>query len=496
MQFGVSECVSHWGKYGKDKIAIHSNNELVSYSQLNFLVNNICKTIDEKAPHSKRISIAIKSKVDLISAIIATIRTGRSAVLINVNLPHDSLTTNIKDTATDCLICDDYYKEIIELFSIHQINTIKFTEIEQDKLNNHYVSFNSKPEDEWGILFSSGTTGTPKGIERNHESIVTELIGWCLELELRKDTTFYIGRPIYYTGGLVLALSTLISGGSIVINDYKNDNDFEEIWLDHIKTLNNISIEWAFFIPDQVRKFCSIIEDKSIPLEVYSKNILVMGAPINGKEKVFANKLLCSNIIESWGNTESLGTITETNDLINRPESIGRPFISDELYILDDDLNELPPYAFGQIAGNEEAGFTMYSNRQDETDRIKQKNLIVSDDIGYMDSEGYLYVKGRVQDRLILGDKTVFTAEIEQRINEIDLVESCCIVFKGTTSFEGMCVAITTNDSAAQEIIYESINSVLYEMGISCKNIVVLSELPRLTSGKTDKIKLQEYFNE
>ena len=45
-------------------------------------------------------------------------------------------------------------------------------------------------DDEWGILFSSGSTGVPKGIERNHNSIISELLGWCLELGLNKKTTF------------------------------------------------------------------------------------------------------------------------------------------------------------------------------------------------------------------------------------------------------------------------------------------------------------------
>src|SRR5207248_99335 len=81
------------------------------------------------------------------------------------------------------------------------------------------------PNDEWGIVFSSGTTGPSKAIERNHYSMVTEHLGWCLELQLRRRTPFYIGRPVFYTGGLVLALSTLTVCGCVIVDDFADNED-------------------------------------------------------------------------------------------------------------------------------------------------------------------------------------------------------------------------------------------------------------------------------
>ena len=69
-----------------------------------------------------------------------------------------------------------------------------------------------------------------------------------------------------------------------------------------------------------------------------------MGAPISGNEKRAARVALRSNIVESWGNSESLGTITEPNDLDSRPDSVGRPFLTDELLVVDDSLQPCRPY--------------------------------------------------------------------------------------------------------------------------------------------------------
>jgi acyl-coenzyme A synthetase/AMP-(fatty) acid ligase len=496
MQFGVSESVNHWGRYRKDHTAIISNGLSYSYKQLHDRVNIIARNIQIAFPDSKRVSLAIRSKMDLISTIIAVSGIRKSVVLININLSQDALKTNIQDTSTDLLIYDEFFESIGNLYSSLSVNTKRIEElIVDDESDFSFNSFDTEPEDEWGILFSSGTTGTPKGIERDQNSMITELLGWCLELNLSKETVFYVGRPIYYTGGLVLALSNFISGGTIVINDYQSDNDFNEIWEDYQNTLNVQTVNWAFFIPDQIRTFCSISNNLKSKIK-FSKKILIMGAPISGSEKREAFDTLKSDIVESWGNTESLGTITEPEDLFLRPDSIGRPFITDELYILGEDLTELSPNKIGRIAGNEEAGFIKYSNRPSETERIKQNKLILSDDLGYIDDEGFFYIKGRVQEKIEIGNKTYYTSEIENEIIVINFISECSILFQGTSSGKGLCIAVTLSEEKSVIEIENAIKIVLENKGIEEFTLMDFHEFPRLTSGKIDKVKLLEMFDE
>ncbi|MHA2367015.1 MAG: AMP-binding protein [Candidatus Hodarchaeales archaeon] len=498
MQFGISESINHWAKYRKDKVAIYSNGNSITYNQFNSKINKLSKKIDEINPTTKRIGLALKSKIDLIVSIISVIRTGKSVVLLNVNLPDDPLKTNLVDTKLELLIHDNDFIKIKELCSDSNIESLNIHNyLNKEDKDIKYNSQDCKPDNEWGILFSSGTTGSPKGIERHHNSMVTEFLGWCLELNLSKRTVFYIGRPIYYTGGLVLALSTFIVGGSIVINDSKNDNDFDLILDDYKNTLENIEIEWAFFVPDQIKHFCSKVEEKKIKVKKNTENILIMGSPISGSEKTKANQILQANIIESWGNTESLGTITEADDLFVRPNSIGRPFITDELFIVDDNLKKLPPNSIGQIAGNEEAGFSKYSNKPTETERIKQKELIISDDYGYTDDDGYFYIKGREQEKIINNKGEIhWTFEIEEKIVNLPSINNCCIVFKGTHSGEGLCVAITVNNNIDKSSVIGNVSDLLNEYEMTFNSIKIVDNLPKLTSGKVDKISLVAVFNE
>ncbi|GAI84575.1 unnamed protein product, partial [marine sediment metagenome] len=154
--------------------------------------------------------------------------------------------------------------------------------------------------------------------------------------------------------------------------------------------------------------------------------ILVMGAPISGEEKKKVYEFLKSPIVESWGNSEGLGTITDKEDLFVRPNSIGRPFLTEKLCVVSDDLVECAPKQRGRLAGSEETMFVEYANRPDATNQVKKNNLILSDDIGYIDEENYFYILGRDQETFIVNGQTVFLTDIEENLrNKIGIIESC-----------------------------------------------------------------------
>ena len=492
MQFGVSESVRHWGQYRPASSAIVHNEQVSTYGELNAAVDALCGEIITLQCASDRIAVAIRSRFRLLVAIIAVLRSGNSVVLLNSDLDEDALRVNLRESEVSLLIHDNENEKIEKLIDTSaRKKTLNIDELRKGAQPKATNPLPSEPHDEWGVLFSSGTTGVPKGIERNQDSIVTEFVGWCLELALNRRTRFYVGRPIYYTGGLVLTCSTLLVGGELVLNDYDDHNSPKQVWSDYQGTLSSGSIDWAFFVPGQIRAFCEIVAaEGSTPLS--ADNILVMGAPITGEEKTKASRLLSSDIIESWGNTESLGTITDAEDLEKRPNSIGRPFLTDELYIVDDNLQIMGPNQQGRIAGNEEAGFSKYSNRPDDTNRAKQNSLIISEDIGYTDKDGFFYVLGRQQDRIMVGEDTVFLPEIEAQLRKHVLIKDCCVRPKDPSEVNVEFVAVIVPSQALEvneQDLLKQLN-VLLPVSQQLADILFLDEMPYLQAGKIDKLKL------
>jgi acyl-coenzyme A synthetase/AMP-(fatty) acid ligase len=286
-------------------------------------------------------------------------------------------------------------------------------------------------------------------------------------------------------------------GGAICITDFERDGDPEETWNDYQRVLASHAVSWAFFVPDQIRAFVKIVEQEGFQ-PAGAETVLVMGAPISGEEKSKAARLLRSKVVESWGNSESLGTITESEDLQTRPNSIGRPFITDELYVLSEDEKVAEPGETGRLAGSDVEGFLRYSNRPKETRLVKRSGMIISDDMGYMDADGYFYIRGREQECVIRGSRTIFLGDIEKKLRETKQIGDCCVIAKPVNEGVLTLVAViilapgVLTDLA---ILLGELNKVL-PPHMKVDQILVRNELPYLPSGKQDKVQVARLIDE
>lgn len=227
MQFGPAECCAHWARYHPDDTALIVDGKVIKYESLDRLVCSVAVELIAVSNERDRIAIVCSSKLNTLVSILAATRISRSPVVLHVGSGAKLLHMSIQDTKPKAIIHDEYpsvYKSAFKEYDSRnevRINSIKL--LPHESAHQLQVGL-STPRDEWGILFSSGTTGASKGIQRDNYSIVTETIGWCMELGLRRGDTFYIGRPLFYTGGLVLALATLTVGGIVIVDNYE-DND-------------------------------------------------------------------------------------------------------------------------------------------------------------------------------------------------------------------------------------------------------------------------------
>jgi long-chain acyl-CoA synthetase len=485
MQFGLSESVAHWGRYRPDKPAVFANGVSLSYGQLNARIEAVCSRLVAATFSGPRIAVAVESKLEMLIAYLCVLRLGKSIVALNSGLKAEAVRTNLDDTQTTQFIHDKRFSTWTKLFRSPP-RALSLEDVDWTAKWQVHCPPETRPNDEWGVLFSSGTTGTPKGIERDHYSMVTEFIGWCLELPLSRDTTFYIGRPIFYTGGLVLTASTLLAGGTVVLNDYANDNDSHSVWADYQEFGKHHRIDWAFFVPDQLRKFTDFARER---YKCSAKNILVMGAPISGSEKLRARERLRCGIVESWGNSESLGTITDPEDLDTRPDSVGRPFLTDELIVVDESGKRVPPNTLGRIAGGEEAGFAQYSGRPDATRQVKQCQLIISDDIGYLDEQGYLYVRGREQELFIVAGRTYSVRDLEESLGSTPGVVELTVVPLESEGGDATLCALVIQDAGptvSESELLQRLNDKL-PFPLKLERAMKVSAIPKVPSGKVDK---------
>ena len=489
LQVSLHQSIRHWATYQPEKPALIEDDTSVSYRALQCGVSK-CRALisDLHLNRQTPVGILVSDKSKLIAAVSAALAEGHVPVLLNLCLESRILQSMISDACCKAAIVDSAGELLLAGASSHCLPRISVPDLTADNLRMEDDRQGAERfvDDEWGIIYSSGTTGAPKGIVRSDLSMFTELVGWCLELPITRNSIAFIGRPVYYTGGLVLTAATLLVGGSAILPHEWSVTIYKSFMSTNV-------VDFAFLIPDQVRE---LIRKKLTDASHWAgpRRILTMGAPMPESLKRSVQEVLKCDYIESWGNSEGLGTITSECDAKARPSSIGRPFLSDELFVVDEDARQLPTGSIGRIAGYADSVLTKYQNREDLDRRFIRDRMVISEDLGYVGSDGYFYLAGRVSQRIVRKGEPIFATDIENIITCMDGVREVAVSGMDDAT-EGQvpvaAVALKTETSQYRDEFLALANSKLLPQQ-RLKRVYFLSELPRNAAGKVDYAALKE----
>jgi acyl-CoA synthetase (AMP-forming)/AMP-acid ligase II len=491
MWLGAAECVFHWGAYEPERSAILADGQCITYGALTSAAAALARDVKERQISGRRIGIICRDKVCFLSALFGLQFAGNSPVIFHPTWDDTTLAATIADTMPVALIVGDRDQERAgERWPQLPIIPI----INETRKARESFSFNDslqrlRPEQEWGVVFSSGSTGLPKPIVQTQYSNMTECVAWCIELGLVRDQSFYITRPLYYTGGLALALASLMTRGLLIIDNYDNNNNPDEI-LEELRRAAALTIvDRCFFVPEVIRPVL-LLPQKVWEHTGNPKQVLLMGSKIHDTEKQKVSEYFGCEVVESWGNSEGLGTITDPHDLIARPSSIGRPFLTEQLWIMDEQLKPLPSRQVGRIVGSDETMFKEYANRPEATQLAKREDLVISDDVGFRDEQGYFYILGREEDVVILPGSTISVMNIESELRQSFLAREVFvgIVRKADSIDVAVLVVPSTPNVVDITEVKLRVEAKLSGMNATVKACLV-SEIPKLASGKVDRIR-------
>lgn len=427
LRLGLAEAIAHWRASSPDRPAIVSGARVVSWRQLDQEVQDVADHLVGLGETRQRpIGVLATSPIQSIRLCAGVLRMGGQVVLLNPWLPLASLEAAVADAGCRSVLAEDLPEDLEDASTrgaFPGCQVVQTREIDRTRGSARFTGACSRAGDWiWGILYSSGTTGIPKGVLHTDMSMLMELISWTLELPLTRDTVVYVGRPLCYTAGLVISMSTLLVGSTLVAPKVHTP---EVYW----RLCEERAIDLALFIPDQVRELVDAASASGRPTDApRARTILSMGSTLPIATKLAAPKALGSQLIEAWGNSEGLGTITTPEDLAVRPRSIGRPFLSDLVTILDEEGNELPPGVIGRVAGTADCQFLRYSNRDDLNRTMIKNGLTISEDLGYRDEDGYFYIAGRAVERLMRRGCPIYATDIEGILIEVPGVQAATVV--------------------------------------------------------------------
>ena len=256
------------------------------------------------------------------------------------------------------------------------------------------------------IIYTSGTSGRPKGAMLTFGNHLWSAVGSALNLGLGSDDRWLACLPPFHVGGLAILLRSLIYGIPVVLHD----------GFDPLAVNRDIDREGVTIVSVVSNMLMRMLEARGArPYPPTLRCALVGGGPV-------PRPLLeeCARrgvpVVQTYGLTEAASQVTTLvpQDALRRLGSAGKPLFPTEVRIEGEGGRALPPGEPGEIAVRGPTVTPGYLNRPQETERALRDGWLHTGDIGYLDDEGYLYVLDRRDDLIISGGENVYPAEVEE----------------------------------------------------------------------------------
>jgi acyl-CoA synthetase (AMP-forming)/AMP-acid ligase II len=346
-------------------------------------------------------------------------------------------------------------------------------------------------EDDALQLYTSGTTGRPKGAVMTHGSILSSRNDAGADVEMRKwqepvegDVTL-LAMPCFHISGTGTGIGTMVAGtNSIVLPEYDPTQALDLI--------ENYNISKIFLVPAAIQILLN--HPRVHEVDFSRLQYVTYGAsPIPLELMRQAMDVLGCGFVQMYGMTETSGTIVALDPEDHVPEgsprmrSVGTPLPGVEVKIIDEKGEMVPTGTVGEIATRSSKNMSRYWNNDAATaDTIDAEGWLRTGDAGYLDEDGYLYIHDRVKDMIISGGENVYPAEVENAIYAHPKVADVAVIGVPHEKWgEAVKACVVVKDGAELTEADVIAHSREHIAGYKCpKSVDFIPALPRNPSGK------------
>jgi acyl-CoA synthetase (AMP-forming)/AMP-acid ligase II len=443
-----------------------------------------------------KISVMLKNGWEAAVCFYAVAGAGGIVIPINFALTDSDLVYLLEDSDSSFLITSSDLQGNLE----KKVSGLERTELEHGlllfRLRENKAGTRSDPAEKPHendlalILYTSGTTGKPKGVMMTHRNLLAEAFHIYEGHELTAQDRVLCLLPLFHINGLVVTLITPLLAGIPVVMPVKFSASRFWGWIGEYR------ITWFSAVPT----ILSIVLSREVPPELDLSSLRFARSasaalPVAVLEK-FENKFHVP-VIESYGISEGGSQIT-TNPMPPRKRkagSVGIP-IGNEIRVLNDKNKVLKAYEEGEVVVRGENITSGYYKKEEETRKAFINGWFHTGDLGYFDEEGYLYLKGRKKELINRAGEKFSPGEIDEVLYKIPEIELAAAVGVPDPLYNEEVVAyIKPRDGAslkAQEIIDFCVGK-LADFKIP-KEIIFTDDFPKGPSGKIQRLKFIERY--
>lgn len=475
-------------------------NERYRYAELDRRANKAVNYLQENHGIEKgdRVSVLALNGLHYSDLFFGLGKIGAILAPLNWRLAEPELEYILGDCEPELVIYDnessEHTKELKENYTdaswVHLKEYEK--ELEAAPSGRPEVSEPIEKEDPHAILYTSGTTGRPKGAILPHRMVLWNSVNTVMSWGLNEKDIAPVVTPQFHTGGLNTVLTPMYHiGGRVVVTKGFDPEDT-------LRMLERESATVVFMVPVM---FQMMSETDLFPkTDLSSIRFMISGgapAPESVKETYRDRGLVFK---EGYGLTEvGNNCFSQTPaESIQKEGSVGKPVIHENATIVDEEGNEVGADRIGELLLSGPHVFSGYWKKPKETEESFTKDWFHTGDLARMDDEGYFYIEGRKKDMIISGGENIYLAEVERVLKEHSGVADAALIGIPDDKWGEIGHAIIVpaegyelDEDELTEFCRSNIAS--YKVP---KSYEVAEELPRNSYGKLERDQVEEKFGD
>ena len=493
--------------------------------------NNTRLTYGELFERSKKLSLYLKKKNikkgDVISIIhfnchyyieayFAASMCGAVLNSVNVRLSPNEIKFIMENSGSKLLIANQKYLSQLEPLK-NNLNDIIWTEADiPETLGGEYIEKiyssnfkynllceNLKDTDIAHLYYTSGTTGTPKGVMLTHKNVTTHAICAIAEFKISGNDNWLHAAPMFHLADAWAVFAfTAVGAKHTMVNDFKEEKVLSLIEKENVTISNMIPTMLNMLI-----NFEKIKEFNMSSLRV----ILSGGAPIAPELVKKIIEIFACDYIQTYGMTETSPYLTVSilkshllqlskEDQLKFKYKTGREFLGVTSRVVREDGNEVEHNGkeIGEILAKGDIVTPGYWNNIEATEKaFTKEGWLKTGDLANIDNEGYLNIVDRKKDMIVTGGENVYSTEVENIIYEHPSVLEVAVIgvpdIKWGEAVKAVIVLKAGNNTSEKEII-DFVKSRIASYKAP-KSVDFVSNLPKTGSGKITKVPLKERYN-
>ena len=478
-----------------------------TYAQLNERCNRVANSMrDSGLTQGDRVATLLMNGSEFVEIFFGAAKAGGVIVALNWRLVADELSFILNDSGATTLVFGTAFNEVVaELHSrgsqatavtnwVHvgdAADRPDFAAGYEDLLANASTAepeITSSDDDLLFIMYTSGTTGLPKGVMHSHLTALWSVITGNTTADTRYGDRYLICLPLFHVGALNPMLSIIHKGGTGVIM-----SEFHPVKIWEVFAEERISVTLA--VPAMLNFMLSTYNKESHDIS-HLRWVMSGAAPVP-VPLIKAYEAMGIEIHQVYGLTETCGPgcLISPDDALTRAGSTGKTFFHTEVRVVNEQGEDCGPDEPGEVIISGPHVMIGYWNRPDATAEAIVDGWLRTGDVAIMDGDGFIYIQDRIKDMIISGGENVYPAEIENVLMAMEGVADAAVIGIASEKWgeSPLAVIVRASENVTAEDVIAHCDGKLARFKMP-KAVEFTDVIPRNPTGKILKRVLREQY--